>query len=371
MDTPISSDPKRRRFGNDAYIPRGDNNPTTHSYLQRRRESLPRPEFMLKDQSAMTATSRPAHSQGNNPYVSHDSSLTLPPLKTNSVSEASAQAKSVEAMVKTIPTINKIKVLSKICPPLAPPGPTSPTQPTRGAAIAVEGTDEEAVNAVISHLTELFSKDDTRSLRIWESPSFVSARDHKPTFADYLQLITHWHSISAEVVKHITTIPSPPSPVPLSPKTTTEVMDIDTEPFPVPVTSRTPHNPYLNNLGILPIAIIPRYQLTLTDVAASSIPITDSYAPVDHWQWFATLWRGIVGPDITIVVRSANVGYETRSANGVGSPKEDHLGRGGVEVRLVDARAILLRCDSRGKVSESGLRRVGFEVGEYVRGMGV
>jgi len=39
-----------------------------------------------------------------------------------------------------------------------------------------------------------------------------------------------------------------------------------------------------------------------------------------------------------------------------------------VEVRLEDARAILLRVGDDGEVGEGGLRRVGFEVGEWVRG---
>lgn len=86
----------------------------------------------------------------------------------------------------------------------------------------------------------------------------------------------------------------------------------------------------------------------------------------------ATLWRGIVGPDITIVVRSAS--HETTSAgsNAVMSPGAEGGRNGSVEVRLSDARAIVLRGDGEGKgVSDAGLRRAGFEVGEWVRGLAV
>ena len=100
----------------------------------------------------------------------------------------------------------------------------------------------------------------------------------------------------------------------------------------------------------VPIALVPMYQLSLTDVFASRVPIADAYAPVDHWQWMATLWRGVVGPDVTVAVGRGDGG-------GV---------KGGVEIRLGDAKAILVREG----VGEGVLRRVGFEVGEWVRGLG-
>ncbi len=39
-----------------------------------------------------------------------------------------------------------------------------------------------------------------------------------------------------------------------------------------------------------------------------------------------------------------------------------------VEVRLEDARAVIVRGEREGGVAEGGLRRVGFEIGEWVRG---
>lgn len=49
----------------------------------------------------------------------------------------------------------------------------------------------------------------------------------------------------------------------------------------------------------------------------------------------------------------------TRGGSGAGS---------GVEVRLEDARAVIVRGEREGGVGEGGLRRVGFEIGEWVRG---
>ncbi|MCJ1320808.1 hypothetical protein MMC15_006149 [Xylographa vitiligo] len=363
MNDPTSPDFKRRRIDHGPFTPvRAQAGQPTPFPFSQRRESLPRPDFMPKSQFPLAAPPKSTHPSSN----SHDSSLTLPPLKTGAASDASSQAKSVEAMIMSIPPINKIKILAKITPQLAPPGPASPPHATRGVIVAVDGADYEAVNMVVAYLEDVFSKDENHKLRIWDSPNLEKAEKGGASLAEYIELMTHWHSISAELIKYITTIPSPPSPTPVSPKTQaptliTEGSDSLSESDKVP--------PASSAAGALPvpIAIVPRYQLTLTDLAASIIPIADAYAPVDHWQWMATLWRGVVGPDITIVVRPANSQYEGGGANGNASPMDETRNGGGVEVRLQDARTITLLCPTVGKVPESALRRMGFEVGEYVR----
>ena len=77
----------------------------------------------------------------------------------------------------------------------------------------------------------------------------------------------------------------------------------------------------------------------------------------------ATLWRGIVGPDITVIVKDAASADNKEDAGRPGGAGT------GVEVRLADARAILVRSGDSG-VPDGALRRVGFEVGEWVRGIG-
>ncbi|MCJ1244033.1 hypothetical protein MMC30_001230 [Trapelia coarctata] len=371
-DMPISPEAKRRRSTNATHGPvRAENGQLTPLPLNRRRESLPRPDFMQKSNFSIAAAPKP-----NNPSSSQEGPFTLPPIKTAHVSEASTQAKSVEAMVMSISAINKIKVLAKICPPLAPPGPTSPPQAIRGAIIAIDGTDTESIKATIEHLSEIFAKDPKHTLRIFESPPLKSSTGGEASFADYLQLINRWHSLSQEIIKFITSAPPVSPPTLISPKTIpppniappTESAADPSNLNPSSTTGPAPSSFPQHHPAPFPIALIPCYQLTRTDAAASTIPIADAYAPIDHWQWMATLWRGIVGPDITIVVRAAS--HETTSvgSNGVMSPGADVGRHGSVEVRLNDARAIVLRGNGKGKgVSESGLRRVGFEVGEWVR----
>ncbi|MCJ1356756.1 MAG: hypothetical protein MMC33_006752 [Icmadophila ericetorum] len=428
-EEPLSTETKRRRFGNGHYMPVNvQNQQTPYTSNFSRRESLPCSDFMTKSHFAMQAPPRP-HQPGYPPQ--HP--LTLPPLKTSSESEATTQAKSVEAMVMSIPILNKIKVLAKISSPLRKPGPASPAFATRGAIIAVDGPDEEAVSAVIQYLSEFLSRDAEFTVRIWDTSATVTLiQPEEMTFATYLQLITHQHEISQEMIRHITTIPSTStqqqshsqsrsSPSPISPKTTAPATPTTQRELRNRKSQNQNHNTTTittnkkNSSPAIPIALIPTYQLSLTDTYASNIPITDSFAPIDHWQWLANVWRGTVGADVTIVVRSDRDGKRRASSsggdasgplcsntegvkgNGNGNAKAKERsgevdtspsqaknavppssllhgiestisgpGKVGVENRLQDARALVLRA-----FGERELRRVGFEVGEWVRGLSV
>ena len=77
------------------------------------------------------------------------------------------------------------------------------------------------------------------------------------------------------------------------------------------------------------------------------IPINDEYAPIDHWQWMATLWRGIIGPDVTV--------YTTRAD----TAEIEILGT--VQVNK-EQFSIILRVPETGKMDEVTARRLGFEV---------
>lgn len=67
-------------------------------------------------------------------------------------------------------------------------------------------------------------------------------------------------------------------------------------------------------------------------------------------------------------IRDGGVGG-MRDAGGIRGGNVGGSGSGGaVEVRLEDARAVIVRGEREGGVGEGGLRRVGFEIGEWVRG---
>jgi HMG box factor len=245
-------------------------------------------------------------------------------------------------MVMTIPFVNKVKVLAKISPALAAPSASSPAIETRGAAIAIEGSDKELHAEVGRYIKDNLENDTSCVMKTWSGPtpatnatSVASAdttmtdggsKDSPDLFTEYLTTISDWHKKSQEMIKHITTPPTPPS-----------------------TNSKDTVQPKLT-----PIALIPTgFSLTTSDAYAIQIPINDSYAPVDHWQWMATLWRGIIGPDLTIY--AARVG-------------RDEVGNGaGVEVRK-DCSAIVVRVEEGKKMDEKTARRLGFEVLEFVRG---
>ena len=432
-------DPKRRRIGPPAnYAPvRLAHGPATP--FPYRRDSLPPPNFLPHP------SGKPGHrdlimAPPPRPHPHPDPSLTLPPIQTHLATlrdhevSGNSQAKSLQAMIMSISPLNKIKVLSKISPPLAAPGPVSPKYATRGVAIAIDGQDEVAVKAITGYLIKELNE--TNVVKVFEledsedgkkdnkepekekkrSGSKASSSsttqegekdkdlDAEKTYDAYLSLTRRYHALSTSITAFLTTTPTSPtttSPQPLAAEDDSD-SPISPKTIPKPKTrSSTTRNKapedqakIASQLKGLPIALLPNWALTHSDRYACALPITDSYAPVDHWQWMATLWRGIVGADITVAVRAPQVPAETpttaemvRTAKeagkggGAGGAKGG-VGSGGsggggnvpvgqaVDVRLEDARAIVLRAAEGGGVPEGSLRRVGFEVGEWVRARG-
>ena len=432
------TDSKRRRIGPPAHytpvrLPHGPSTPFPY-----RRDSLPPPNFLPHPHNgphngklgnggfAMAPPPRPHP----HPHPHPDPSLTLPPIQTHLATlrehEAggNSQAKSLQGMVMSISPLNKIRVLSKISPPLAAPGPLSPKYATRGVAIAIDGQDEAAIKAITAYLVKelsennvvkIFELDDIeenapkkkRSSSTANSGGGKVEAESDRTYDAYLALTRRYHALSSSVIAFLTTAPTSPtttSPQPLAPDDDSD-SPISPKTIPKPKTRSAAAFKRANahqspeeqartaaQLKGLPIALLPRWALTHADLYACSLPITDAYAPIDHWQWMATLWRGIVGADITVAVRSAQVPAETPTtaemvktaaatgSGSAGSAKASVGSAGGkgvgavvgqaVDVRLEDARAIVLRALEGGGVPEGSLRRVGFEVGEWIRAAG-
>ncbi|EON96261.1 putative hmg box protein [Phaeoacremonium minimum UCRPA7] len=264
-----------------------------------------------------------------------------------------SQARSIEAMVMSIPYINKLKVLGKISPPLGPPGPSSPAVETRGPVLALEGRSAALVKAVSVVIEKSLASSGECAVRTWsantppadtgsddaemvdgQSPEMSKSRTTSVSsgssssnpFGKYLQTIMEWHGKSDDIIKHVTTKPTGEQSDNAVDKTAASSQ--------------------------LPVALITDgFSLTLSDKFASSVPIADSYAPVDHWQWMATLWRGIIGPDLVIYVRSAT---------------EDEVNTlGGVDFK--SAGIMIVRVNESKGLDEKTERRLGFEVMEWVR----
>lgn len=255
----------------------------------------------------------------------------------------------------SVPYNVKIKVLGRITPPLKDPGPSSPAVQVRGGIVAVEGENGMAVLKLTSWLKEFLAKDKEYSPRIAEPPRSPSADVKDVSFEEYLDLIKEWHGKSKDMVKYITTpVSSSPPSSPSDKDSSTDAAGKDKD-----GTSTPPKSP-VDTPSPKPVIILPTYQLSASDAYASKIPIQDVYSPMDHWQWMATLWRGTVGPDLTIYVR--NYPDLKDGSNGTGAIKKVDINEEG--------RCLTVFRDADGEFAEGSLRRVGFEVGEWIRGLG-
>lgn len=364
--TPSSPDNKRRRYdGNGSHIPiRRDLSPESPYSYSPQYTPLPRPGNNYSNGMG----GRSYQPGRNGQQAPHDPSLTLPPLQTMTLSQPNQN--NVETMVMTIPFINKIKVLARISPP-ATANLTTSEYGGRGALVAVEGRDSESVESMMRYLEMLLSKSGGYEVRVFKGPTGSLAQADlksedrlRDATVQYFDTISAWHKISDEITSFINgcreTTASSKHPVEgfvpsSSPKLITPQsagMPVHTDSpersFQIPEATRPPFR----------IALVPRYQLTTADTHACATPIKDSYAPIDHWQWMASLWRGCIGPDITVYVRDC----EKEEANKFG---EGHP----VENRLQDARTLVVRrpVNSELGIEEKALRRVGFEVEEFLR----
>ena len=151
-------------------------------------------------------------------------------------------------------------------------------------------------------------------------------------FAVYLQTMLEWHAKSAEMVKFVTNPPTSSSS-----STSTVLGKRAREPSTSSASSSASDRPVMSSnadaadaaaaaappnatttttmttttTNKLPVALLPGgFSLTEADRFACTIPIADSYAPIDHWQWTATLWRGTVSPDLVVYARKAPPPFE-------------------------------------------------------------
>ncbi|KAJ5585554.1 High mobility group superfamily [Penicillium hispanicum] len=288
-----------------------------------------------------------------------------------------SQDSSVETTVMTIPFLNKIKVLAKISPPLVPSF-REMNPPVRGPVIAVDGQDPLLVQIAVEYLERLLRKEEKYHVRVFDGPDIqthqqgsADAGQMGDAAVDYLNTISAWHRISDEVMNFVRSAPhaesmdtrsnSEEESTSISPrtviaKTATLQIHSPAQSSETGSEASTRSSSMTGGPYAMPIALVPRYQLTTADAFACSVPINDSYAPLDHWQWMASLWRTCVGPDITVYIRECS------------KEELDRAGGSPVEVRLQDARTVILRkvAGASRELEEKALKRVGFEIEDFL-----
>lgn len=306
-----------------------------------RRESLPPIQLRYSPPNSATMPPPRTPRDGRKPSV-----LELGPPPHDS------SPRTVEEVLSAFPYPNKIKLLGRITPPYKEPGDASPAfKEGRGAIIAVEGDDLAAVQELTEWLNGYLIAQKEYVPHVSEPPRAPGNENKDVTFEDYLDLIKEWHGKSKEMIKYIT------SPIPsVSPSQEMKVSEKDSDKdIAGRKDSATPPDPTsVLGVSMTPVILLPTFQLQASVTYASRIPIQDAYSPTDHWQWMATLWRGTVGPDLTLYVRM----YDAKEGQTGAKPDMDD-----------SVKCLTVFKEKESKFADADLRRVGFEVTEWIRGM--
>jgi len=334
-------------------------------------------------------------------HVPQDASLTLPPLQTGragSIAGPLSSAKSTDEQIMSISFRYKIKVLSQVAPPTL----RSMVAP-RGPLIAVEGDNADAVMQLADWLKDRLSNNDGLNVSLNNGPETSTTCEKEEVMAQYHRLAAEWLAKSRHIADFLSMTPArkeaDATMIDTTPAATNESADrtldvsydnSDATSSPKVVEyhehkksssvgsdsaysdahgsegmdlgtsdNKAPH--HSNASGPIPVTIIPNYSLHTSNFFARLIPIgpNDAYAPSDHWQWTATFWRGIVGPDLTIYLRDTAIDL----ASGPALEMENVEGKPGVSLFVVRRDA---GSGKEPEVEASVLRRVSFELGEWV-----
>ncbi|KAI0202619.1 hypothetical protein F4808DRAFT_458790 [Astrocystis sublimbata] len=316
------------------------------------------------------------------------------------------------------PTLLKLDVLQSIAPPLRPT-PGCPPFETRGPIIAVEGAPTAVLKEVSAVIEKALSASHEFAVKVWSEDTSTAIAHSSPVphasttststevngtasnnnnntnnnikgdsdhsvagaasmltalkkatstqmspIASYVARMLKWHKTSEDLVRYITTNPSScslqlssSSPSPNHQSGAADNSDGNRN------TASPPNsNSNCKSQGgptRIPIAILSDgYSLTFSDRYAGALHVHDAYRADDHWQWVATLWRGIVGADLTVCVKkfgAAPADAEDRGAGNHGS------------VEMAGPGVMVLRIPDGAKVDEKLERRLGFEIAEWVR----
>ncbi|GAB7352871.1 hypothetical protein MBLNU459_g3468t2 [Dothideomycetes sp. NU459] len=387
-----------------------------------RRESLPPPAEILRGRAdvigppdVMAPPPRPGLSysqhrlsQGQMRAPGHELSLTLPPLQTANMTAGQgnghdgkatagytpvgsngsrgADGRRISEIIMSMPFLGKVNILGRIAPPL--PQEQGAGDGPRGRIIAIEGDDVAAAQMITEWLREFFSREDDIIVKVIDGPKMPDGRDEDEfQVQDLFKVIGEWHDKAKEVLALVR-----PGQVRKDSARTALVPEQEAEPAVTKDQSMTQEETSVSDdrargaksddamdvdeaspsVGPEPkvIVLLRTYTLTATNAWASRIAIKDAYLPSDHWQWAATLWRGIPGPDVTVYVRDISSKH---------AAAREEFGTGGVEIKKAERVMAVRRVKgSEGKddrsgcegVSPAALRRLGFEIGEWVRGVG-
>lgn len=336
-------DAKRRRFGNGGqHMPmHASTRPYTHSPYpfspSTSRDNYGGAQSVQMQRwngaSSVLMGPPPRPIQGVFTASQQHSTLTLPPLQQ----PTQQVTRPFDPLLIAVPSLARIRTLGRISPPLKRPDLGADESKNRGVIIAIEGDSLAAIEEAYTNLSDLLRRAERNQVRLAQGPS--APENATCSLEDYHAVISEWQKKSKQMIEFVTKPPgsSSSSSTPGETKGDESTSKADTS-------SR------------IPIILLKGYQLHACNTFATSIPITDTYTTADHWQWIATLWRGIVGADYTVYVQDAT--------------KEEMAHQKDIEVSE-DSKYIVVRRQSSdggalGGLEDKTIRRLGFEISEWI-----
>jgi HMG box factor len=248
----------------------------------------------------------------------------------------------------------------------------------RGCIIAVEGDRETPISAVVGSLVEMLRKTGEFDVKVMEGPRHPGG---KVTFENYIEEVRQWHSKAPGLCRLLDWNKETGAQMQSISEDTSQ-MDVDSAPpadqnrrneAPSSTTARIPP---LTDTDIkkIPLLVIPNYLVGASNTWAAALPVVDDYSVFNHWQWVATLWRGIPGPDFTLYIAG---GSRTRTSSsssdaaepppqGQGQPQQ-RFGPPRTAVEFKEEHGTIIIHKEKGSLDPSAIRRAAFEIGEWAR----
>lgn len=251
---------------------------------------------------------------------------------------ARLDGRTTSRLQDTIPSTSKIEFIQKTAPPLP-----SVLSAMRGPVIAVDGDNTKAIKSLVFALKENLAGNLCSSVYVTSPNELGNDDDQNMLLSKYLSLVSHWQSFMGEMKQIVHSCTNDDGNVSVA------------SPPPVQVMSPPPSSSFTNN----PIVIMDKYILSRSNEAARKLQMSDKLTLAEHWEWCASVWRGCVGSDMTIIVKddSTYSGY----ANLIEPLYSDDTGAS-IGVRVV---APPVGKDWEGVV----VRRLAFEIGECMRSL--
>lgn len=287
------------------------------------------------------------------PFPDHDTSVTVMEQQMAMQNHGYEGAEySNENSMRNFTVFDKIQAIRKVCKPL----PALPMQDAqlRGPIIAIEGEDEDAVKLLVIGLAENLKRERVAVEVVEQNDETDSESDgnelNDPDAfrAGILEGVVKWHRISSNIKSTVQRSQLLGHNRDQENSTANDASQFSNALL--PSSSSEP------GLSKVPIVLLNRYILSRVDADAeklTSMCDDDDFAPFQHWQWAANLWRGCVGPDMTIIVKTV------APNSGLGSGEQVEM--------FDDSRVAIVRKVQGRSWGEKTIRRIGFEVIEWVR----